>query len=388
MKFLSLSILSLSALSSFAIASPLVAMDQLRIFRSSEPELRLIQYSDDTPARWMTESDKMALMRAGIRFMDITDYHENMLEIETTWKPYIPTKTLYESEVAPFIGNLTTDFMEKVLTEFTGFRNRYYKSKYGAESCRWLFETIKDITDEADHVSVRPFEHTWNQFSIIVRFEGSNKDLENELVIVSAHQDSVNMWLPTYGRSPGADDDGSGTVTILESLRSLVKNGFKPERPVEFHWYSAEEAGLLGSQDVARAYKKEGRQVVAMLQNDMTGYIGAKGEVIGVVTDHVSPELTEFLTQLVDSYATIPYVRTKCGYACSDHASWLKMGYPSAFTIESDFDDSNHFIHTTADTVDKLSFDHMLQFSKVAVGFAVELSHVRDKKIDELMGHN
>lgn len=38
----------------------------------------------------------------------------------------------------------------------------------------------------------------------------------------------------------GADDDGSGTVTILESYRALLASGFKPHRPVEFHWYSAE----------------------------------------------------------------------------------------------------------------------------------------------------
>lgn len=43
----------------------------------------------------------------------------------------------------------------------------------------------------------------------------------------------VNVYL-------GADDDGSGTVTILESYRSLLASGFAPERPVEFHWYSAE----------------------------------------------------------------------------------------------------------------------------------------------------
>lgn len=44
MKFLSLSLLSVSALSAFVQAGPLAAMDQLRIFRTSEPELRLIQY--------------------------------------------------------------------------------------------------------------------------------------------------------------------------------------------------------------------------------------------------------------------------------------------------------------------------------------------------------
>ena len=86
-------------------------------------------------------------------------------------------------------------------------------------------------------------------------------------------------------------DDGSGTVSILEAFRSLVENGFRPERSVEFHWSSAEEAGLLGSQAVAQAYEKAGKRVVAMLQNDMTGYVGANGEVIGIVTDHVDPQV-------------------------------------------------------------------------------------------------
>jgi leucyl aminopeptidase len=88
--------------------------------------------------------------------------------------------------------------------------------------------------------------------------------------------------------------------------------------------------------------------------------------------------LTEFLRNLVDNYADIPYVNTECGYACSDHASWRKLGFPSAFTIESAFKDSNQNIHSTGDTIDKLSFNHMKEFAKVAVSFAVELSHVRD----------
>ncbi|KAI7900448.1 uncharacterized protein BX663DRAFT_544900 [Cokeromyces recurvatus] len=378
MKLTSLSLLSISALSAFVKAGPLAAFDQLRIFDSSKPELRLIQYSEDSPAKWMTESDKEALFRAGVKYMDITEHPTTSSSVNLLWQPYIPTKAKYQDEIAPFIGNLTTDLMKEVLNEFTSFRNRYYKSTYGAKSCRWLIQQIRDVAEGFDHVSVKEFEHSWNQFSIVARFEGSNKELQNEVVIVGAHQDSVNMWLPSFGRSPGADDDGSGTVTILEAFRSLVHNGFKPERPVEFHWYSGEEAGLLGSQDISNAYKQEGKNVVAMLQNDMTGYIGANGEVIGIVTDHVDEKLTDFLKELVDNYADIPYVLTQCGYACSDHASWRKLGYPSAFTIESAFDDSNHYIHTTGDTVDKLSFDHMKEFSKVAVGFAVELSHKRD----------
>jgi leucyl aminopeptidase len=82
-------------------------------------------------------------------------------------------------------------------------------------------------------------------------------------------QDSLNYRLPFY-RAPGADDDGSGTVTILQVLRSLMEQQFVPPPGIllEFHWYAAEEGGLLGSQDIAAAYEGMAVNVRAMLQMD------------------------------------------------------------------------------------------------------------------------
>jgi bacterial leucyl aminopeptidase len=95
--------------------------------------------------------------------------------------------------------------------------------------------------------------------------------------VVGAHQDSANYQYPMDGRAPGADDDGSGTMTILEVLRVLLSSKDilegKAENTIEFHWYAAEEAGLLGSQDIFREYERTGRDVKAMLQQDMTGFI-------------------------------------------------------------------------------------------------------------------
>ncbi|KAI8147510.1 hypothetical protein BJV82DRAFT_654206 [Fennellomyces sp. T-0311] len=336
--------------------------------------LRLIQTSEAEGGRFMNELEILKLIQKGTHFMDITDNQDPVMPARDDNK--VPTGTFHQEEALGYIQNLTTEHMEEWLETFTSFRTRYYKSRWGAQSSEWLESKIEEVAaPAADRITVSKFKHQWDQYSIIARFEGSNEDLSNEAVIISAHQDSVNMWLPPFGRSPGADDDGSGTVTILETFRSLVEGGFAPERPVEFHWYSAEEGGLLGSQEVAKSYSSKGKEIVAMIQNDMTGYIGARGEVIGLVTDYVNEKLTEFMRKLIDTYADIPYVNTECGYACSDHASWRKYGYPSSFMIESAFDDSNHYIHTPGDTIDKLSFDHMLQFSKVLVGFAVEFSH-------------
>lgn len=50
--------------------------------------------------------------------------------------------------------------MKEVLTEFTNFRNRYYKSSYGAQSCRWLIQQIRDVAESFDHVSIKEFEHS------------------------------------------------------------------------------------------------------------------------------------------------------------------------------------------------------------------------------------
>lgn len=83
--------------------------------------------------------------------------------------------------------------------------------------------------------------------------------------------DSINLSNPMNGRAPGSDDDGTGTVNLIETLRVLVSSGFRPSTPLEFHWYSGEEGGLLGSNAIATSYKRAGTQVKAFLQLDMTG---------------------------------------------------------------------------------------------------------------------
>ncbi|CAG8765670.1 9379_t:CDS:2, partial [Racocetra persica] len=316
---------------------------------------RLIQTSSFT-SEWMTEEQVLGLIRKNIKFMDITDYQ-------------FPVSPAFENEVMPLISKLSIEHMKKNLEKFTSFRNRYYRSKYGEESSQWLYEQVANIVKNANYsdpiLSVKQFPHKWNQKSIIARFRGSDDSKSNEVVIVGAHQDSINMWMPSFGRSPGADDDGSGTVTILEAFRVLVEGQFKPSRPVEFHWYSAEEGGLLGSQAIASYYEELEFDVIAMLQNDMTGYVGKKyPESFGIVVDFVDMDLTEFIKKLIKSYAALPARDTKCGYACSDHASWRKAGYPSAFAIEGAFEDSNPYIHTSNDIIDHLSFEHMREFAK------------------------
>lgn len=85
--------------------------------------------------------------------------------------------------------------------------------------------------------------------------------------------DSINHQLPNAAsaRAPGADDDGTGSVNAIEAFRVLVQTGFKPSTPVEFHWYAAEEVGLLGSLAIATSYRSVNTPVKAFMQLDMSG---------------------------------------------------------------------------------------------------------------------
>ncbi|KDQ64752.1 hypothetical protein JAAARDRAFT_684578 [Jaapia argillacea MUCL 33604] len=342
--------------------------------------LRLVQLEGQAP-QWMTELEKIEAKARGIKFFDITDHQDlgSSTSLRVADKVSFPSPSA-EKQVRSVIKTLSSDGPRENLEKFSSFRTRYYRSDTGKQSQQWLLSKISEITSEyapkalQKLISVNEFSHSWGQNSIIVKINGSSTT-DDSVVIIAAHQDSTNMW--PFLPAPGADDDGSGTVTILEAYRGLIASNFQPVRNIEFHWYSAEEGGLLGSQAVARDYESRNVNVIAMSQFDMTAWVkrGTREEV-GIITDFVDDGLTEFNKKLVDTYLDIPYVSTKCGYACSDHASWGKAGYASSFTIESTFENSNKNIHSTNDRIDvsdEFSFEHMLEFSKLAVAFAIEL---------------
>lgn len=140
---------------------------------------------------------------------------------------------------------------------------------------------------------------------------------------MGAHFDSTGG--SSTARGPGADDDGSGVVTILEALRVLASSGYKPKNTIEFHFYAGEEGGLLGSAAIFKSYKSAGKTVLAMVAQDMTGY-SPSGRV-AVYTDYVSTPLTAYVKRNVQQYTGLAPTSDACGYGCSDHASANSNGF-------------------------------------------------------------
>ncbi|KAI0858068.1 peptidase family M28 [Xylaria cubensis] len=355
----------------------------------AEPRL-LHVFGRDTP-QWMTEGDKLRLRREGHKFKDLTDFQD---DVDVSWagRAHLPELS-HQRLVKPLFPKISTDNMRKVLAHFTSFYNRYYGDVYGEHSAQWLHDQIADIIKTAPfhtHISLEYFTHRFPQPSIIARFEPKIRNSSLPLTIIGAHQDSANYLFPLLP-APGADDDGSGSVSILEAFRVLAQSGFLPKNgPVEFHWYAAEEGGLLGSQAIARDKKQQGATIGAMLEMDMTAYIARNStpESIGMIDTSADDALTNWTIALSKEYISIPAaVYSLQPGAGSDYMSFTQNGFPSAFASEGNplaerhgpfSGDFDPYVHTAKDTMDVddefgyFSFDHMARFSELAIAFIVE----------------
>jgi leucyl aminopeptidase len=90
--------------------------------------------------------------------------------------------------------------------------------------------------------------------------------------------------------------------------------------------------------------------------------------------------MRNFLVEINRHYVGATIHEDKCGYGCSDHASWFRRGYPAVMPFEAAFDDMNRNIHTTSDVIDSRSdFEHAASFSKLAIAMAVELGNTTER---------
>lgn len=102
--------------------------------------------------------------------------------------------------------------------------------------------------------------------------EDDDSSRRNEsLVLFSAHYDSRGTFGST--RAPGANDDGSGVLSILAIARAIHDNGIRfTKHAVELVTFAGEEQGLHGSQAYARQLREQGVDIALMVQADMLAY--------------------------------------------------------------------------------------------------------------------
>jgi leucyl aminopeptidase len=250
-------------------------------------------------------------------------------------------------------------------------KNRYYRSESGADVSKWLAHRWRGFSDRKD-VDVALFDQGYPQKSVILTIRGTTRP--DEVVILGGHLDSIAPG-GNASSAPGADDDASGIATLDHIAHTLLAAGYRPERTVQFMAYAAEEVGLRGSQAIARDYKKRGVNVVGVLQLDMTNYQGSDRD-IWLIDDFTSPAQNRFVAELIERYTKATWGVDRCGYACSDHASWHRIGVPASMPHETRSRDRNKHIHTARDTLEVSNNNaaHAAKFAQLGAAYAIELA--------------
>lgn len=223
--------------------------------------------------------------------------------------------------------------------------------------------------------------------------EGS--DLKNEVIIITAHYDHIGKdGKEVYN---GADDDGSGTVAVMELAEAFAKakaEGKGPRRSILFMPVSGEEKGLLGSEYYTDHPVYPLENTVCNLNIDMIGRTDtlARPAEVGdkyvyvIGSDKISTDLHK-----INEEANKKYVNLQLDYRYndlkdpnrfyyrSDHYNFAKNNIPVIFY----FNGTHKDYHQESDEVDKINFDLLEMRSKLVFFTAWELANRTERiKID------
>lgn len=227
-----------------------------------------------------------------------------------------------------------------------------------------------------------------NSENVLAFIRGSEKP--DEIIVLSAHLDHEGIKDGEIYN--GADDDGSGSVALLEIAEAfkLAENaGHGPKRSILFLHVTGEEKGLLGSSyytDISPVFPLE--NTVANLNIDMIGRIDPKREgdrnyVYLIGSDKLSTDLHNVSEDANDKYTNITLDYTfndendpNRFYYRSDHYNFAKNNVPVIFYFNGTHDD----YHRPSDTPDKIEYDLLENRTKLVFYTAWELAN-RDERI-------
>lgn len=264
----------------------------------------------------------------------------------------------------------------QVIEHLSSYHNRYYKAQSGVDSSLWIKSKWEELAANRPDVTVEAWEHQkFPQPSIILTIPGSTHP--DEIVVIGGHADSIaGFWGGATRKAPGADDNASGIATMTEIIRIAMEKDYHPKKTVQFMAYAAEEVGLVGSKLIAQKYKADNKHVIGVIQLDMTNYKGTDEFDIVMMQDFTNAAQNTFLGELIEEYVHVPWGYSKCGYGCSDHASWTRNGYPASMPHEATMQDGNPHIHTDRDVIDQSDghAGHAAHFAKLGLAYMVEMA--------------
>jgi len=214
--------------------------------------------------------------------------------------------------------------------------------------------------------------------NVVAIWEGRDRKLKEEMVAVGAHYDHIGIGYPEGNEDAiynGADDDGSGTVSLLAMAEALAKTKTRAKRSLLFVWHTGEEKGQWGSKYFTKYPTVDLKKVVAQLNIDMIGRSKPNGdtnpanadlskpnEIYVIGSNMMSSTLNRVTRETNSAYTKLDYnfryddpKDPNKFYYRSDHFFYAQNGIPIVFW----FDGVHEDYHQPSDEIGKIDFAKM-----------------------------
>ena len=228
--------------------------------------------------------------------------------------------------------------------------------------------------------------------NILAFIKGSEKP--DEILVISAHYDHVGMKKGVVYN--GADDDGSGTVALLEmakAFKNAQNEGHSPKRSILFIHMTGEEHGLYGSSYYTDNPLFPLKNTITDINIDMIGrrddlHKESNNYVYVIGSDFLSTDLYNITEAANKNYVNLNLdykfnnkTDPERFYYRSDHYNFAKNNIPSVFLFNGVHED----YHKPGDKVEKIEFDALAKRTQLAFAMAWELAN-RDNRpvVDKL----
>jgi Zn-dependent M28 family amino/carboxypeptidase len=224
--------------------------------------------------------------------------------------------------------------------------------------------------------------------------EGSEKP--NEVIVISAHYDHIGIENGEIFN--GADDDGSGTVALLEIAQAFQiakKEGHGPKRSILFLHVTGEEHGLLGSSYYSEHPLFPLANTITDINIDMIGrhdefHNDSSDYVYLIGSDYLSTDLYTICEEVNKKYVNL-FLDYKFNdrkdpnrfYYRSDHYNFAKNGIPSVFLFNGVHAD----YHKASDEVDKIEFEALKKRTQLAFSIAWEIANRENRPVVDKSGN-
>ena len=298
-----------------------------------------------------------------------------------------PVESLVVGETGPSVrGNVTFDGTDRSASNVVAVVDGADGALRGEYVALGAHNDAIGIVPPVDHDSLRAY-------NTVVRPRGANDPQADptpeQAARIQAIRDSLRKLRPSRIDSivNGADDDGSGSMALLEIAEALAGPGPKPARSVMLVWHTGEESGLQGSRWFTDHPTVPRDSIVTQLNIDMIGRGGPKDEAKGgpgylqvIGSRRLSTQLGDLVDQVNQDgkfgfafdYSYDAKGHPDNFYCRSDHYMYARYGIPIAFFSTGGHRD----YHQVTDELQYLDFDKFARVTRFVHDVAIRVANL------------